>query len=454
MPRKNDIAGLEITALTNEGNGVGRLADGMVVFVPDTAPGDVIDCRIVKVGKRFCYGIIERMITLSEDRCESVCPAAGKCGGCCFRHLKYERELAEKERFVRDAFGRIGGLSPEFLPIVGSGEKERYRNKAQFPVKEDADGRLYAGFYARRSHRAVKCEDCLLLPREFTEIAERITGFCNERGVKAYDELTGRGELRHIFIRRGAHSGEIMAAAVVTSAEHKALFTELAAKLSGEYPKLKSFMLNINPERGNVILGRRSLTLFGGDRISDTMCGNRVSVSLDSFYQINTFQAERVYAQAAEFAGLTGQETLLDLYCGAGTVGLSMARKAGKLIGVEVVPQAIENARMNAAENGIKSAEFICGDAGEAARVLYERGENPDVIIADPARKGCTRDTLEYMAKMSPERIVMISCDPSTAARDCAVLGELGYRAERVRAFDLFPRTAHVECVVLMSKEK
>ena len=354
---------------------------------------------------------------------------------------------------MRDAFGRIGGLSPEFLPIVGSDETERYRNKAQFPVKEDTDGRLYAGFYARRSHRAVKCADCLLLPREFTEIAERITEYCTESGVRAYDELTGEGELRHIFIRRGAHSGEMMAAAVVTSEEHKELFTELAEKLSEEYPKLRSFMLNINPERGNVILGRQSVRLFGSDCITDTMCGNKVTVSLDSFYQINTFQAERVYAQAAEFAELTGKETLLDLYCGAGTVGLSMARRAGKLIGVEAVPQAIENARENAAANGIGNAEFICGDAGKASRLLFERGEKPDVIIADPARKGCTPDTLEYMAKMSPRRIVMISCDPSTAARDCAVLGRLGYSAVRVRAFDLFPRTAHVESVTELVSE-
>ena len=452
MAKKNDVIKLEITALTNEGNGVGKLPDGMVVFVPHTAPGDIISCRIVKVTKSFCYGIIDSLETPSPKRCEDSCPAGKRCGGCCFRHIAYGYEAEEKERFVRDAFTRIGRLSPEFMPVIAAESPDRYRNKAQFPVSRDESGRLFAGFYAKRSHRAAEAEDCLLLPEVFIRVRDFIIDFCNERGVTAYDEQTGEGLLRHIFLRRGVHSGELMAALIVTSADCAELFTKLARLAAERFPELRSFMLNVNPDNTNVILGRETLTLYGKDHILDTMCGKTVSVSLHSFYQINTVQAERVYGQAAEFAGLTGSETLLDLYCGAGTIGLSMADSAKKLIGVEVIPQAIENAKANAAMNGIANAEFICADAGEAARLLFERGERPDVIIADPARKGCTRDTLEYMAKMAPQRIVMISCNPATAARDCAILGELGYATEKCRAADFFPRTNHVECVVLMSR--
>jgi 23S rRNA (uracil1939-C5)-methyltransferase len=452
MPLKNDIVTLEITALTCEGSGVGRLPDGMVVFVPDTAPGDVIDCRIVKVTKHYCYGMIDRLGKPSPKRCGDNCPVGRKCGGCCFRHIDYAHEAAEKQGFVRDAFERIGGLSPEFLPMIAADSPDRYRNKAQFPVSADESGRLFAGFFAKRSHRAIQSADCLLLPEEFIKMRDSIIDFCNDTGVTAYDERTGEGLLRHIFLRRGVHSGEIMAALVVTSDECTELFKRLGKRLAAEFSALRSFLLNVNPDRTNVILGGKTVTLFGREHIFDTMCGKTVSVSLHSFYQINTVQAERVYRQAAEFAGLTGGETLLDLYCGAGTIGLSMADSVKNLIGVEVIPQAIENAKANAAANGITNAEFICGDAGKAARVLFERGERPDVIIADPARKGCTRDTLEYMAKMDPARIVMISCNPATAARDCAILGELGYKTEKCRAADFFPRTNHVECVVMMTK--
>lgn len=454
MPKKNDIVRLAVTALTNEGSGVGKLPDGMVVFVPDTAAGDVIDCRIVKVTSHYCYGITEKLITPSPQRCEDKCSVGKKCGGCCLRHIAYEHEAAEKERFVRDAFTRIGKLTPEFLPVIAAEAPDRYRNKAQFPVSQDENGRLFAGFFAKRSHRAIEAEDCLLLPELFIEVRDFIIGFCSERGVSAYDERTGEGLLRHIFLRRGAHTGELMAALIVTSEESAELFRQLAKLAAERFPELRSFLLNVNPDRTNVILGEKTLTLFGRDHILDTMCGKTVSVSLHSFYQINTVQAERVYAQAAEFAGLTGGETLLDLYCGAGTIGLSMAERVKKLIGVEVIPQAIENAKENAAANGIANAEFICGDAGEAARLLFERGERPDVIIADPARKGCTRDTLEYMAKMAPSRIVMISCNPATAARDCAILGELGYKTEKCRAADFFPRTNHVECAVLLTRDR
>lgn len=451
MLKKNDIIELEITALTNEGNGVGR-HEGIAVFVPFTAAGDIISCRIVKVRKSYCYGIVSEIITPSPDRCGSGCGIYGKCGGCSFRHMTYPAELRAKEQIVRDAFERIGGLHPEFCGILGAEQTDRYRNKAQFPVSADENGRLYSGFYARRSHRAIETSDCPLLPEVFCGICADILDYANEHGVTAYDELTGEGLLRHIYIRRGVHSGEIMAALVVTSDECAALFRPLAEALAEKYSGIKSVLLNINSRRTNAILGESVIPLFGSDRIHDTMCGRKIAISLHSFYQINTVQAERVYRLAAEKADLGGSETLLDLYCGAGTIGLSMADRVGKLIGVEVVSQAIENAKENAAANDIGNAEFICADAGRAAQMLYDRGELPDVIIADPARKGCTPDTLEYMAKMHPSRIVMISCNPATAARDCAELEKLGYRVISVTPADLFPRTEHVECVVHLEK--
>ncbi|MGN0633569.1 MAG: 23S rRNA (uracil(1939)-C(5))-methyltransferase RlmD [Oscillospiraceae bacterium] len=451
MLKKNDIITLEITGFTNEGNGVGR-HEGIAVFVPLTAVGDVISCRIVKVKKSFCYGIIDKLITPSDERCESGCSVYGKCGGCCFRHVNYALELKEKEGFVRDAFERIGKLSPQFEPIIGSEKISHYRNKAQFPVSEDENGRLYSGFFAKRSHRAIESGGCDLIPDIFSEICAAILDYLTEKKIRAYDEVSGKGTLRHIFLRRGAHSGEIMAALVVTSTKQADIFKSLADELIKAFPAIKSVMLNLNPERTNAILGGKSLVLAGRDVIYDEMCKNKIAISLRSFYQINTIQAERLYSLAADYAELKSGDRLLDLYCGAGTIGLSMASKVQKLIGVEIIPQAIEDAKKNAAANGITNAEFICADAGEAARILFERGESPDVIIADPARKGCTPDAIEYMVKMAPKKIVMISCNPSTAARDCALLEAKGYKAVKCRAVDLFPRTNHVECVVLMSR--
>lgn len=454
MLKKSDVVKLEISGLTSEGSGVGRY-ENIAVFVPFTAVGDVIECRIVKVMSRYCYGIVDKILVPSPDRKDSGCAYFGKCGGCSLRHIDYAAELAAKQKIVRDAFTRLGGfadIGEKFEPILGSRATEHYRNKAQFPVSADADGRLSTGFYARRSHRVVGGADCLLIPEIFTDICTDILSYANSRGVTAYDEALGEGLLRHIYLRQGEQSGEIMAALVVTSADCEQLFEPLAKDLSEKYPALKSFLLNINDRKTNVILGKKVIPIFGGEYIYDEMCGKRVAISLHSFYQINTPQAERLYGIAAEYAELRGGEALLDLYCGIGTIGLSMSGKVGKLIGVEIVPQAIENAKRNAADNGVSNAEFICADAGTAAAELYSRGLRPDVIVCDPARKGCTRDTLEAMAKMSPERIVMISCNPSTAARDCEILSSLGYGVRKIRAVDLFPGTEHVECVVLMSR--
>ena len=448
--KKNDIISLEITDMTNEGNGVGR-HDGMAVFVPATAVGDVIDCRIVKVKNSYCYGRTEGFTKQSEQRIESDCPVSKHCGGCSFRHITYSEECRIKDSFIRSSFERIGKLTPEYLPFVGCENIDGYRNKAQYPVADD-NGRAVCGFYARRSHRVVEYTGCRLQPVIFSQIVDTIIGYVNERHISAYNEVKLTGLLRHIYLRRGEHSGQIMVCLVVRTLKKAKVFEGLVSLLTEKFSDIRTVILNENPKNTNVILGDKVMALYGDGRINDIMCGRDISISPLSFYQVNTVQAELLYRRAAVFAQLDENMTLLDLYCGTGTIGLSMADKVKKLIGVEIVQPAIDNAVMNAENNGITNAEFICGDAGSIAKILYDRGERPDVIIADPARKGCDRASLEYMARMSPDRIVMISCDHTTAARDCAILNKLGYSCEKVVGYDLFPRTTHVETLILLKK--
>lgn len=448
--KKNQIITLEITDITSEGNGVGRAEDGMAVFVPETAVGDIAEIRIVKVLKNYAYGKTERLITPSVYRIASECGYFPKCGGCSLRHISYESELKIKEKTVFDAFTRIGGIDAEFLPILGCDSPDKYRNKAQYPVGIE-NGKPVCGFYAKRSHRIISGSKCRLLPDVFGNIADDIIEYAFENNIKSYDELTGKGLLRHIFIRQGYHTKEIMVCLVVTKkAEPK--FTEMCSLLVSKYPDIKSIVMNINPENTNVILGDKTVVLWGKNKIQDVMCGNKINISPESFYQINTCQAERLYAAAEKFAKLQGNEILLDLYCGAGTIGLSMASKVKKLVGVEIVPQAVENAKENAKISGIKNAEFICADAGTAAQMLAGSGLKPDVITLDPPRKGCSNETLDAVLKMSPDKIVMVSCNPATAARDCAYLCQNCYVTEKIQAVDMFPRTGHVECVVLLTK--
>lgn len=445
--QKNEIIEIEITDITSEGNGVGR-HEGMAVFVPQTAVGDVIECKIVKVLKSYAYGIVSKILKPSPDRIEPDCPLFPKCGGCSFRHLSYEAELRAKEKFVRDAFTRIGKINCEFEPILGCENPDGYRNKAQYPVSE-SEGEMICGFYAKRSHRIIGGTKCRLLPEEFGSIVESILEFCRKSNISAYNEVSGKGILRHIYLRKAPATGEVMVCLVVTK---NCNFTGLAEKLTTEFTEIKSIVINVNPDNTNVILGKKTQVIWGAEKITDIMCGNVISIAPEAFYQINSPQAERLYGIAEEYAELKGTENLLDLYCGAGTIGLSMAEKVKKLTGVEIVPQAVENAKKNAENSGIDNAEFICADAGKAAESLMQCGECPDVVIMDPPRKGCDKLTLDSVVKMNPTKIIMISCNPSTAARDCAYLSENGYVPVRIRAVDLFPRTGHVECVVLLSQ--
>lgn len=448
--QKNEIYTVIIEDLTAEGNGVCHI-DGMAVFIPESAVGDKLRIKIVKVLKNYAFGIIEEILVPSADRIVPDCIYHKQCGGCTFRHINYEKELEIKAKIVRDAFERIGKLSPEFLPIIGCKERQGYRNKAQYPVSEGKNGEIVCGFYAKRSHRIVPVKKCMLQPDIFGKIVELILSYAKEKKIAPYKEESNTGILRHIYLRKGHYSDELMVCLVVRKSIERAL-KGLVKRLADEIPCIKSIVMNVNPNKTNVILGSKNVTLWGSDTIRDTMCGNEIEISPLSFYQVNTPQAEKLYAAAKDFAGLTGRERLLDLYCGAGTIGLSMADKAKIVLGVEVIPEAVENAKENAKRNGIYNAEFICGDAGEIAKKLADDGMLPDVVVADPPRKGCDEQTISAICKMNPKRIVMVSCNPATVARDCSILSTMGYTTEKVQPVDLFGGTGHVECVVLMSR--
>lgn len=449
MLKKNQIEEAEITAMSSDGNGIAKI-DGMVVFVPYTAVGDKLKIRIVKVQKNYSFGIIEEILQPSPDRVDDHCPVYKKCGGCAFRHISYEAELRHKAEFVQSNLRRLGGLDPVMLPITPSPLVQGYRNKAQYPIRE-YDGKIEAGFFAKRSHRVISCASCDLQPAFFEQILEYTKQFLEEYHISAYDEQTGKGKVRHLYIRYGEVSGEVMVCLVVNSERfpHAAEYVEGLLKVC---PQVVSVVLNINREQNNVILGQKCITLYGKDTIEDTLCDVRFELSPLSFYQVNRQAAEKLYRLAAEMAQFEGNELLIDLYCGAGTIGLSMASKVRELIGVEIVPDAVENAKENAKRCGVENARFICADAKEAAAQLAAENLHPDVIVVDPPRKGCDLEVLQAISAMAPKRLVMISCNSASLARDCKELEALGYHLEKAAPVDLFPRTTHVETVVLLSK--
>ncbi len=450
MVIKNHEYTVSVVGMTTEGNGVGKI-DGFTVFIPLTAVGDKVRVKVVKVCSGYCYARVEELIEPSPDRIPIDCDAFLQCGGCAYRHIGYESELRLKQQQVQDAFERIGKISTEYLPICGAERTVGYRNKSQYPLATDSNGVPYAGFYAMRSHRIVRCERCLLLPEHFEELKRKILDFAAQNRIDIYDEKTGKGLLRHIYLRHAEKTGEIMVVLVCT---RKTLphADRLVALLSAD-PSVASIVINVNNKNTNVILGEECRVLYGKKKICDLLCDNKINISPLSFYQVNRDQAERLYRIAEDFAALTGSEALVDLYCGAGTIGLSMAKKVKRLIGVEIIPQAIENAKENALQNGISNAEFICADAAEATQMLLRRALHPDVVIVDPPRKGCGEAVVRDIVQMKPERIVMISCNPATAASDCALLREQGYHCVKVQPVDLFPRTTHVECVCLLTKK-
>lgn len=455
MPlQKNQILTLRIERLSSDGSGVAHSADGEAVFVPGTAPGDEARVRIVKDCGRYAFGILDELLTPSPDRIPVDCPVAGPCGGCSLRHLDYAAELRAKQESVLDAFRRIGGLEVPVLDILPSPEVDRYRNKVQFPVGVDKNGVPCIGFYAGRTHRIVPCPDCKLQPGVLNEIGNALCAFFAQQGIRPYDEQSGKGLVRHIFLRRGAHSGRIMVCLVCTRAKLPHA-EQLCTALREQFPAISTILLNVNAKNTNVILGGENHILYGPGYIEDTLCGVPVRLGPLSFYQVNTLAAERLYGVAAQYAQLTPDDTLLDLYCGMGTIGLSMADQCRELIGVEIVPEAIESAKANAARMGeavAAKSRFFCADAGQAATQLAAEGLHPDIVMLDPPRKGCDEATLSAVVRMAPRRVVYVSCNPATAARDAAWLEKNGYHAEKVLPVDLFPRTKHVEAVLLLTK--
>lgn len=449
MIKKNDEFYLEITGYTSEGGGVGK-KDGMTVFVENTAKGDTVLCHVIKAKKTYAVGKAFEIKKKSTDRISPDCEVFSSCGGCSFCHIKYEAELTLKEEKVKAAFERIAHLSPELESITPSPKTEHYRNKAQYPVRRN-NGVLEIGFFAKKSHRVVNGDDCHLQPPEFSKITNIVRRWINTYNIPVYSELSGSGLLRHIFLRKAEETGEI-AVCLVINGNNIPFKDELLNELKG-VSGFKTLVLNVNKEISNVILGEKIIPVYGDGTIEDILLGIKIKISPLSFYQVNKSCTELLYKKVGEYLGQCADKTVLDLYCGTGTIGLTQASRVKTLIGVEIVPAAIEDAKKNAEINDIKNAEFICGDAGEAAKALSERGVTPDAVIIDPPRKGADDPLLNTVAKMNPEKIVYVSCDPATLARDCSKLTALGYTVKKAAPFDMFPRTAHVETVVQLVRK-
>ena len=451
MLNKNDVIELYIDGSGYEGEGVGRIA-GIPVFVPYAAKGDLAKVKIVKVAKTHAFGKLEEIKSPSPSRTEAPCPAFGKCGGCSIMHLSYEAQLELKRERVKDCLKKIGRLDARVLPTVLSENQFRYRNKVQLPVGQLENGEPYVGFYANRSHRIVRNEKCLLQSKQSDLVVSAFLDWMKENGVQAYNEETGKGLVRHLFIRQGENIQGRLELLVMPVINGKRLPGEDMLEEAMKKAGATCLCVNINRAKTNVILGEETRTVYGTGYVEDVLCGNVFKISPESFYQVNRPQAEKLYSIALDMAEISGDDVVYDLYCGAGTITLCAAKRAGKVYGIEIVPEAVENARENAKANGIKNVEFMCGDVAETVRELKNRVK-PNVVIVDPPRKGCDNATLELLLELSPEKIAYISCNPATLARDMAYLCDRGYKYGDVQPVDLFPNTSHVECCVLLSRK-
>ena len=448
MLEKNREYEALVTDYTAQGQGIAHI-EGCAVFLPNAVAGERVLVRVEKANKTWAAGKIVRILERSPHRVNRACPVAKLCGGCDFWHMDYIEETRLKAERVRTCLNRLAGEQLADVPILAAPSCRGYRNKAQYPVARTGN-RAFAGFFRAGTHTVVENERCLILPLETDAVKDAVMDYVNRVQVPVYDEATHKGLLRHIYVRRGAVSGQILVC-LSCNGEKLPRVDALLDRLK-KIPGFTTLVLSVNTRRGNAVLGDRFITLCGPGYIEDTLCGLSFRLSPESFYQVNHAQAERLYESAIGLAGITKDDTVLDLYCGAGTITLSMASAAGKVIGVEVIPQAVADARENALRNGIQNAEFFCGDAGQAALELGKNGVRPDVITVDPPRKGLSADAVEAIARMNPRRLVYISCDPATLARDVALLKEKGFALQAAQAADLFPRCAHVETVVLLSK--
>lgn len=455
--QKNDELILKIEDMGVDGAGIGK-ADGMTFFVKDAVIGDVVRAKLMKLKKTYGYARLMELLEASPDRVEPKCPYYRQCGGCQIQALSYEKQLEFKERKVRNNLERIGGFSEiPMEPIVGMEESYHYRNKAQFPVGTDKDGHIVTGFYAGRTHTIIPNRDCALGLPVNREILDLDIDFMEKYHVSAYDEKTGKGLVRHVLIRCGFTSQEKMVCLIINgkSLPHSEKLVEALREIDG----MTSISINCNTGRTNVILGRKTIVLWGQEYITDQIGEISYEISPVSFYQVNPVQTEKLYGLALEYADLHGEETVWDLYCGIGTISLFLAQKAKQVYGVEIIPQAIENAKRNAVKNGIENAEFFVGKSEEVLPEFYEkeaaagRKAHADVIVVDPPRKGCDEKLLETIVKMAPDRVVYVSCDSATLARDLKILCENGYELKRARAVDQFCHTVHTESVCLMERK-
>ncbi len=449
--RKNEVYVLTITDVDMDGNGVGKL-EGFPIFVKDTVIGDRAEVKLVKVKKNYGYGRLVRLLQPSEKRVEPQCRVARQCGGCQLQFYSYQEQLKFKENKVKNNLDRIGKAEGYLLhPIIGMEEPFRYRNKAQFPIGRDKQGQPIAGFYAGRTHSIIEQEDCVIGRKENKEILRVILDFMKEYRILPYREENHSGLVRHILIRQGYHTKEIMVC-VIINGKSLPYAQELAERLR-KLKNMTSIMVNCNQEKTNVILGKKLTLIWGKEFITDFIGDICFQISPLSFFQVNPVQTERLYKKVLEYADLNGEEIVWDLYCGIGTISLFLARKAKKVYGVEIVEQAVQNARENAKRNGIENVEFFTGKAEEVFPVWYgEHKEAADVVVLDPPRKGCEKELLQTIAEMKPKRIVYVSCDSATLARDVKILGEMGYRLLEVTPVDMFPQTVSVETVCLLSK--
>ena len=451
--KKDDLIELTIEDLGVDGEGIGKV-DGMAIFVKDAVPRDRVQAKVMKMKKSYGYARLMQVLDPSPERTESRCAFARQCGGCQLQAMTYEAQLDFKAKKVWNHLTRIGGITDLVKPeIIGMDDPWRYRNKAQFPFGTDKEGNPVTGFYAARSHNIIPCTECWLGVEENKVILEKILDHLKTYHISTYDEVSGKGLLRHVLIRKGFTTGEVMVCLILNGRTMPKL-TELVDSLR-EVPGMTSITINVNTKNTNVIMGTEMIFVWGQDYITDYIGNIKYQISPLSFYQVNPVQTKKLYETALEYADLKGNETVWDLYCGIGTISLFLAQKAGKVYGVEIVPQAIDDARQNAKLNGIENAEFFVGKAEEVLPEKYEKeGIYADVIVVDPPRKGCDTAALETMVKMKPERIVYVSCDSATLARDVKWLGERGYEVKKVKACDMFPGTVHVETVVLLSHKK
>ena len=442
--RKNEIVEAEITGWSSDGAGVCRVR-GRAVFVPRAIPGERWEIRILKVTASAVFARGERLLQASPARITPDCPHFGKCGGCDTRHISYEEELRFKLGRVNDALRRIGKQEVQAKKILGSEAQDRTRNKAIFAVANTQNGPSF-GFYRERSHELIPVEDCRLQSELSCRCAKAVADFLKREKLPAYDENTGKGTVRHVFCRQAWQTADaVLCICSATGFGSRTL--ALVEHLRKECPELTGIVLNINKSRGNTVLSGDFYTLWGDEILHDRLCGLEFAIAPQAFFQINPPQAERLYEKAAEYAGAGKEDLVFDLYCGAGTISLRMAKDAGRVIGAEIVPEAVENAGENARRNGIENAEFLCGDAGEAAKALAARGLRPRIVVVDPPRKGMSEDAVKAVATMEPERIVYVSCGPETLARDILRFQDLGYALQKATAVDMFPRTCHVETV-------